>query len=153
MSPFKRSGYWHHVRPIGMIADFREVWKQAGGNRWRIAALAGACTFGVFFMMSNQGGRAPHRAPEVTYITSWRADRSDAEIKASNLRNQQIKDQLAAEQAVRDEKVKDIYRTLGKASGLDTERIEAAAAAERKAEQKAFLERMARQQRNSAAGE
>ena len=153
MSLFKRSEYWQHVRPVGMIADFREVWKQAGGNRWRIATLAAACTFGVFYLMSQQGGQAPHRSPEVTYITSWRADRSIAEIRESNLRNQQIKDQLAAEQAVRDRKVKDIYRTLGKISGMDTEKIEAEAAAERAAEDKAFRERMARQQEKSRSGE
>ena len=146
MSPFKRSGYWQHVRPIGMIADFREVWKQAGHNRWRIAALAAACTFGVFYVMSQQGGQAPHPPPEVTYVSSWRADRSDAEIRESNRHNQELKEQFEAEQAVRDEKVKDIYRTLGKMSGMDTERIEAEAEAERKAEEKAFMERMAPQQ-------
>ena len=95
MSPFKRSGYWQHVRPIGMIADFREVWKQAGHNRWRIAALAAACTFGVFYVMSQQGGQAPHPPPEVTYVSSWRADRSDAEIRESNRHNQELKEQLA----------------------------------------------------------
>ncbi len=153
MSLFKRSGYWQHVRPIGMIADFREVWKQAGHNRWRIAALAAACTFGVFYMMSSQGGQAPHPPPEVTYITSWRADRSDAEIRESNLRNQKLKELFAAEQAERDEKVKEIYRTLGKMSGMDTEKIEAEAAAERAAEEKAFMERMARQQEQAAGVE
>jgi len=153
MSLFKRSEYWQHVRPVGMIADFREVWKQAGGNRWRIAALAATCTFGVFYLMSQQGGQAPHRPPEVTYITSWRADRSIAEIRESNLRNQKIKDLLAAEQAVSDEKVKGIYRSLGKMSGMDTEKIEAEAAAERAAEEKAFLERMARQQEKTKPGE
>ena len=153
MSLFKRSGYWQHVRPIGMIADFREVWKQAGGNRWRIAAMAAACTFGVFYVMANQGGRAPHPPPEVTYITSWRADRTDAEIRESNIRNQKIKELLAAEQAQRDEQVKEIYRTLGEMSGMDTQKIEAEAAAERAAEEKAFLERMARQQEEAQAGE
>ena len=115
--------------------------------------LAGACTFGVFYMMSNQGGKAPHRPPEVTYISSWKADRSDAEIVKSNLRNQKIKDQLEAEQAVRDAKVKGIYRTLGKISGMDTEKIEAEAAAERAAEEKAFRERMARQQEEARQSE
>jgi hypothetical protein len=153
MSLFKRSGYWQHVRPTGMIADFREVWKQAGSNRWRIAALAAACTFGVFYLMTQQGGRAPHPPPEVTYITSWRADRSIEEIRASNQRNQQIKDVLAAEQAVRDEEVKSIYRTLGEVSGMDVKKIEAEAAAERKAEEKAFLERMTTQQGKAAGGE
>ncbi len=153
MSLFKRSGYWRHVRPVGMFADFVTVWKQAGGNRWRIAALAAACTFGVFYVMANQGGRAPHRPPEVTYITSWRADRSDAEIIASNIRNQKIKDALTAEQAVRDAKVKELYRSLGKMSGMDTDRIEAKAAAERAAEAKAFAERMVRQQENLPASD
>lgn len=153
MSLFKRSGYWNHVKPVGMIGDFVTVWKQAGRNRWRIAMLAGACTFGVFYMMSNQGGKAPHRPPEVTYISSWKADRSDAEIVKSNLRNQKIKDQLEAEQAVRDAKVKGIYRTLGKISGIDTEKIEAEAAAERAAEEKAFRERMARQQEEARQSE
>jgi hypothetical protein len=153
MSLFKRNGYWQHVKPIGMMADFREVWKQAGSNRWRIAALAAACTFGVFYMMSKQGGQAPHPPPEVTYITSFRPDRSDAEIRESNLHNQQLKEQFAAEQGARDEKVKDIYRTLGKMSGMDTEKIEAEAQAERKAEEKAFMERMTRQQEQAAGGE
>jgi len=136
-----------------MIADFREVWKQAGGNRWRIAALAAVCTFGVFYVMANQGGRAPHPPPEVTYITSWRADRTDAEIRESNIRNQKIKELLAAEQAQRDEQVKEIYRTLGEMSGMNTQKIEAEAAAERAAEVKAFLERMARQREEAPAGE
>ncbi len=153
MSLFKPSSYWQHVRPVGMIGDFVTVWKQAGSNRWRIAMLAGACTFGVFYMMSSQGGKAPHRPPEVTYISSWKADRSDAEIAKSNLRNQKIKEQLKSEQAVRDAKVKGIYRTLGKASGMDTERIEAEAAAEKAAEDKAFRERMARQQAKAQTGE
>ena len=103
--------------------------------------------------MTQQGGSAPHPPPEVTYITSWRADRSIEEIRASNLRNQQIKDVLAAEQAVRDEKVKGIYRTLGEISGMDVKKIEAEAAAERKAEEKAFLERMTAQQGKAAGSE
>ncbi len=153
MSLFKPNSYWQHVRPVGMIGDFITVWKQAGGNRWRIAALAATCTFGVFYLMSNQGGKAPQRPPEVTYITSWKADRSDAEIVESNRRNQQIKEQLAAEQAERDAKVKGIYRTLGKISGMNTEKIEAEAAAERAAEERAFRERMARQQEKAQKSE
>jgi hypothetical protein len=153
MNPLKRSGYWKDVRPVGMIADFVTVWKQAGNNRWRIAAVAAACTFALFYLMTSQGETAPHPPPKVTYITSWSADRSDAEIEASNIRNQEIKDILAAEQAERDEKVKNIYRTLGKMSGLDTEKIEAEAAAERAAEEKALREEMARRQAKASASE
>ena len=153
MGLIKRSGYLKDVSPTGMFADFAAVWKQAGSNRWRIAALSGACTFGVFYVMSNQGGRAPHPPPQVTYISSWKADRTDAEIQATNVRNQQIKEQLAAEQAVRDRKVKDIYRTLGEVSGMDVKKIEAEAAAERAAEEKAFREEIAQRRGKAPASE
>lgn len=146
----KRSGYWKHVNPTGMIADFRAVWKQAGHNRWRIALVSAACTYGVFHVMSNQGGQAPHPPPKVTYITSWKADRSDEEIVASNIANQKVKDILEAEQAVREEKVKDIYRALGRVSGMDVEKIEREAKAEREAEEKAFLEEIEARQQNAA---
>ena len=110
MSLFKRSGYWQHVRPVGMIADFIAVWKQAGNNRWRIAAVAAVCTFGVFYVMANQGGRAPHPPPEVTYITSWRADRSDYDVRRDWL-------QRARDANARNRRRRDAYgafaRTLG----------------------------------------
>ena len=137
MGLFKRSGYWSDVKPTGMFADFVAVWKQAGNNRWRIAAVSAACTFGVFTVMFSQGGQAPHPPPKVTYITSWEAGRSDEEIVASNIKNQKIKELFEAEQAIRDEKVKDIYRTLARASGMDVEKIEREAKAEREAEEQA----------------
>ncbi|MBV1916847.1 MAG: hypothetical protein KUG65_02120 [Sphingomonadaceae bacterium] len=139
----KRSGYWADVKPTGLFADFQAVWKQAGGNRWRIAALSAASTFGVFYMMWNQGGQAPHPPPAVTYITSWEAGRSDEEIEASNITNQKIKDVLETEQTSRDEKTKDIYRILGRMSGMDVEKIEREAAQERAAAKKAQLESIA----------
>ena len=153
MALIKRSGYWKDVKPTGMIADFITVWKQAGTNRWRIAAVSAACTFSVFYLMSTQGGEAPHPPPEVTYITSWKADRSDQEIVASNIAHQKVVDKLEAEQAKRDEQVKDIYRTIGRMSGMDVEKIEREAAAERAAEEKAFLESMAARRAKAPAGE
>lgn len=143
MSPFKRSGYWKDVSPTGMVADFVSVWKQAGHNRWRIAAVSAACTFAVFTVMWNQGGEAPQLPPEVTYITTWEAGRTDAQIMASNIEHQKHKDILAAQQAQRDEQVKAIYRTLGRVSGMDVDKIERDAAAERAAEKKAQLEAFA----------
>ena len=73
----------------------------------------------------------------MTLITSWPADRSLAEIKASNIVNQARKDRLAAEQAVRDEKVRNIYKTIGRASGMDVAAIERKAAEDRAAEEAA----------------
>ncbi len=63
MALIKRSGYWQHVSPTGAIGDFITVFKQAGNNRWRIAALAAACTFVIFSVMSHEGEKGP---PKVT---------------------------------------------------------------------------------------
>lgn len=144
MGLFKRSGYWADVKPIGMIADFREVWRQSYGNRLRIGALSAACTFAVFGTMWQQEAKGPHPPPEVTYVASWHADRTDEEIVASNVANQELKEKYAAEQAKRDEAVRDIYKTLGRMAGMDVEKIAREADAERAAEEKAFLEEMAR---------
>ncbi|HMO68115.1 MAG TPA: hypothetical protein PKE25_05545, partial [Novosphingobium sp.] len=77
------------------------------------------------------------RPPVVTYITSWPADRTEAEIIASNIENQKRKERLAAEQARREEEVRQIYKTIGRLSGMDVEAIEKKAEAERAAERAA----------------
>jgi len=144
---FKRSGYWKDVNPTGMVADFREVWKQAGGNRWRIAAVSAACSFGLFCVMASQGGEAPHLPPKVTYISVLPEHRTDAEIMASNIENQRVKEAWARERARRDKEVRDIYKTVGRWSGMDVDKIareaDAEDAAAAKAEQAAFEKRQA----------
>lgn len=127
-------GIWKNVDPVGAIADFRTVWQQAGSNRWWIALAAAASTFGIFSLMAQEEHRILPRPPKVIYITSWRADRSDAEIIASNKANQVYQDKLRAEQAKRDEEVRQIYKKIGRMSGMDVDAIEAKAKAERTAE-------------------
>lgn len=137
-----KSSFWQNASPGGAIADFRSVWKQAGARRWPFVALAMATTFSVFSMIFQESWRGPPAKPTVVYINSWTAGRSDAEIMATNAENQKVQDLLAAEQARRDAKVKDIYRTLGRVSGMDVDAIERKAkldaAAEKAAEQKAI---------------
>jgi uncharacterized protein (UPF0335 family) len=120
--------------PRGMLADFREVYRQAGKNRWWIALASAACTIAVFSMMWQEGGRGAPRPPVVTYITVWDPHRTQAEIIASNVANQRRKERLAAEQAKREAEVRDIYKTIGRASGMDVDAIEKQAAADRAAE-------------------
>lgn len=144
MSLFKRSGYWQDVKPVGMIADFREVWRQAGQNRWRYAAAAGIWTFGIFYLMGTQEAKAPHLPPKVTYITVFPAHRTDAEIIASNEANQKRKEAFAREQARQDEDVRNIYKSLGRWSGMDVDKIAREADAERAAEKKAELDAIAK---------
>lgn len=128
---------WKNVDPVGAIADLRTVWQQAGKNRWWFAVLAAAATGGTFSVMFQEEHRILPRPPKVTYITSWRADRTDAEILASNIVNQKYQDQLRAEQAKREEDVRNIYKKIGRMSGMDVDAIEAKAQAERAAEQAA----------------
>ncbi len=129
-----KRAFWNNVHPVGAIADLVEVYRQAGKMRWLFMGLAAATTIGVFSIMAGESWKGPRPKPEITWINSWTGDRPDAEIVAENRANQKRKDKAAAEQAARDEKAKEMYRTLGRASGMDVDRIEreakAAAAAE-----------------------
>jgi hypothetical protein len=51
--------------------------------------------------------------PSITYINSWRADRSDEEIKASNLANQKMKEERLREQAEAEEDPRPLQRWAG----------------------------------------
>lgn len=133
----KRSGIWKDANPTGMVADFKLVWKQAGNNRWRIAAISGACTFGVFYLMFTQEGSAPHPPPKVTYISVLKEHRTDAEIAAENTANQAAKESNARELARRDKNVRDLYKTIGRVSGMDVDKIAREADAEEAAEKRA----------------
>jgi len=119
-----KASFWRNVHPAGAIGDFITVWKEAGARRWPFVALALSTTLGVFYMIAAESWKGPPPRPTVVYINSWTADRSDAEIARTNAENQRLQDELAAEQAKRDAKVKDIYRTIGKASGMDVDAIE-----------------------------
>jgi len=121
---------WKDVHPTGMFADFVTVWKQAGGNRWRIAAVSAACTIALFSLWWQEEEIGPKDPPKVTYISTFEPGRSDAEIMKSNIANQKLQNKLAAEQAERDEQVRDIYKTIGRISGMDVEKIEREAEAE-----------------------
>lgn len=137
MALIQPSSFLRKVSPRGAIADFRTVYEQAGENRWRFALAAAAVTFSIFSVMWQEGGRGLPRPPVVTYITSWPADRTDAEIIASNIANQRRKERLAAEQAKREEDVRQMYKTLGRVSGMDVEAMEKKAMADRAAEARA----------------
>lgn len=135
---------WKNVDPVGAIADFRTVWSQAGKNRWWMALAAAAATLSVFSVMFQEEHRILPRPPKVIYISSWRADRTDAEIIASNKANQVYQDKVRAEQAKREEEVREIYKKIGRYSGMDVDAIEAKAKAEKAAEDAAKAKSNAR---------
>lgn len=128
-----RRPIWQKLNPTDAVSDFVSVYRQAGPHRWKFMLAAAAMTALVFSLVVREEHRVPPRPPEIIWINSWRADRSDAEIRASNLVNQQRKEAEAAEQARRDEEVRQIYKTLGRLSGMDVDAIERQARAEQAA--------------------
>ncbi|WP_183623718.1 hypothetical protein [Novosphingobium sediminicola] len=135
---FKRkNSMWSDVSPTGAVSDFVSVWRSSGRHRWRFVLAAFVASGTVLSLIIREEHRAPPRLPSITYINSWRADRSDEEIKASNLAFQKIKDDRLREQAEAEEETKKLYRTLGRISGMDVDKIERDAAAQRAAEAKA----------------
>lgn len=129
--------YWRKINPGGAIADFITVFRDAGRNRWRISIVAAATTIGIFSIMAQESWRIPPPKPELTYVTSWHAGRTDAEIIASNIENQRIKDAKAALEKKNAEEIRQMYKTLGRYSGMDVDTIEAKARADEAAEQAA----------------
>jgi uncharacterized protein (UPF0335 family) len=105
--------------------------------RLGVLAVAVLITAALLYQFTRERVRIPPPLPEVTYISTFEPGRTDAQIEASNLANQKKQERLSAEQAQREEKVKDVYRTLGRATGLDVDAMERDIAREKTQEQKA----------------
>ncbi|WP_379923472.1 hypothetical protein [Erythrobacter sp. R86502] len=120
--------------PVNGFADFWNEIRRPQPYRWPILALSILPVAGMLYwgVNSTQYG-APER-PKVTYITTLDPNRTDAEIAAENIDNQELKDLRAAEEARIAEAKRNIYKALGRAAGMDVEAMEREAAAERAAE-------------------
>lgn len=122
--------FWRNISPTGAIGDFITVFRQAGSNRWRFALLSAAMTIGVFSIMSGESWKMQRKLPEVTYINSWPLDRTEEETRAFIEANQKRKEQREELQRQYDEEGRKLWKTLGRASGMDVEQIEAKARAD-----------------------
>lgn len=133
--------------PASGIADFWNEIRRPTPYRIPVLIASILCTFGLLYLIMSESVLAEPERPKVSFISTFEAGRSDAQIAASNLANQRRKERLEAEQAKRDEEVRNAYKALGRATGLDVEAMERQAAAEKAAEQarlKALLERNAK---------
>jgi len=128
----KRS-YWKQVHPVGAIADFREVFRDAGGNRWRIALASLAVTGTMFWTLTHESWRVRPPRPTVIYVNSFPLDRTAAESREFMAKNQKVVDQIKAEDARQAQIEKDMYKALGRASGMDVDAIERKALQEQRA--------------------
>lgn len=127
--------------PSAGLSDFWEYIRRPQPYRVPIL-LVSAIPFGVIlYWAASERYYLPPERPDVTYITTFAPGRSDAEIEASNIANQRRKDELAAQIAAMEEKKKQMYRDLGRATGLDVDAMEAKI---REDEARAEAERKAR---------
>jgi hypothetical protein len=124
------------LNPLTALRDLREQLAQPRPHRWPLMGVAAAATIAVFSVMFHEGVQGLPRPPEVTYIQSWRGDRSDAEIIAGNIAATKEARAREAEEAASAERIRQMYKALGRASGMDVDAIERKARAEAAAEAK-----------------
>ncbi len=129
--------FWRNISPKRAVTDFADTWSQPNPHRWLVVGVAFAATAAIFSVFIPETKRGEPVRPEVTYITSWAPDRTREEIVTSNLENQARKDERAALLAKREEVRKELYRTLGRATFIDVDAIDAQLEAERAAEEAA----------------
>jgi hypothetical protein len=125
---------FREASPTGAIADMRAVYQQAGKNRWLFMLISAAMTVGMFSLLTGQSWTKARALPEITYITSWSKHRTEAETRAFVAENQRRKEALQALQDKADQEVRDLYKSLGRASGMDVDSIDKRGEAERAAE-------------------
>lgn len=116
--------FLRRISPRGAIMDFVQEWRAPNPHRWQVLGVSVAATFALMVVFMPDSQRVPPAKPEVTWITTFAPGRSDAEIVASNEANQLVKDQRAAEAAAREERRKEAFRALGRATGLDVDALE-----------------------------
>ncbi|WP_338242953.1 hypothetical protein [Aurantiacibacter hainanensis] len=127
-------GFFRRVSPRRAITDFHDQWKQPTPHRWQIMGVAIAATFCVFMLFIPDSQRAPPARPDVMYISTLDESRSEGEIIASNCANQQLKDELQARIDATEERKRELYKALGRATFIDVDAIEEEIEAEREAE-------------------
>ena len=132
MSLIQVTKYWRQASVRGAVADFRTVFEQSQPHRWKITIASALATTAIFATMWQEEVRGPPPRPKITYITTFRPDRTDAEIVASNIENQKQNDAIAAAEAARAERIRQMYKTLGRLSGMDVDAIDQRANADRK---------------------
>jgi hypothetical protein len=109
---------FRNVSLSGAGSDLIQFLRTPRQHRWLLAILACGppaiiiALFNLDLIDTTQPG-----PPEITYIESWPSDRSLKEIIESNIANQKIKDEQEA-------RAREAYKALGRATGMDVDRIE-----------------------------
>lgn len=126
--------YWKNINPGGAVSDLIVVFRDAGPRRWPIALVSAVITVGIFSSLTYESWKKPRALPTVVYITSWPEDRTPAETAAFIKANQKAKDEQAARIEAYEAEGRKLWATVGKASGLDVDKMQKQAEAERAAD-------------------
>lgn len=121
--------FWHYIRkPVPY--------------RWPIM-IASTLPFAVvLYWLSSETVYTDPERPSITYITTFAPDRSDEEIIASNIENQELQDLREEYDEELAQRKRDLYKALGAAAGMDVEEIERRGDQERAAEEAAERARL-----------
>ena len=136
--------YLTRFNAAGGVADFWQEWKKPNPYRWPILGASVLMSALVLGWLSQEVYYYPPEQPEITYITTFAEGRTDEEIIQSNIENQRRKEERALELAEIEERRREIYKTIGAATGIDVDAMEAEAEAERAAAERAEQERLDR---------
>ena len=126
--------FWKKISPRAAVTDFVGQWRRPTEHRWLALGLSVLITGLIMLAFLPEGGVAEPRHPEITYISTFAPDRTQEEIIASNIENQKRKEEREALFEQRAELRKDLYRQLGRATGLDVDAMEAKIEKDRAAE-------------------
>ena len=132
------------LNPKAGIVDFWHEFRKPNPLRLPILLVSTIPLMIVFYWLSGEVHYKVPARPQITYITTFDPNRTDAEIMASNEAAQEVKElrQAAADDLA--ERKRNTYKTLGAAIGMDVDSIAERADAERAAEEaKAAEERAA----------
>jgi hypothetical protein len=127
--------------PVGGVTDFLNEIRRPHPYRWPILFVSILPVAGMLWWGANSTVYGEPERPKIEYITTLDPARSDAEIMAENRANQAIKDLRAAEEERIAAEKRELYKSLGRAAGMDVEAIEREAEAERAAEKTAAAKR------------
>ena len=115
----------HRFNPGPGMADFWEQFRKPQPYRGLIIAISALPIALVLYWATEETVYVPPRPPEVTYITTFAEGRTDEEIMASNEANQARNDEIRAQIEELEEQKRDMYRALGRATGIDVDAMEA----------------------------
>lgn len=101
------------ARPTVLWNDLREFWKQRPRHQWVAGTLAVAIPIAILvsFYLDSYTNTRPRET--VIYVDSWRADRSDAEIRAKQKADQKQREARAAERQRQFKQIDDRLKKLG----------------------------------------